>query len=103
MTAILATIAARHRLRGLNAMAALTEAYRAGSEARAAHRRPGGGRPRYGELPGEDSILRRIAALREVGATSREIAETLNERGAARRGGKPWTVRAVRDVARDDR
>lgn len=100
MTDPLVAIARRNGLVGDAVMSALLEAFAAGSEARSAHRRPGGGRPRYGELPGESAILDRIAALREVGASSREIAEALNARGARRRGGKPWTVRTVRDVVR---
>lgn len=100
MTAILATIAARHRLRGRNAMAALADAYRAGSEARSAHRRPGGGRPRYGELPGEAEVLHELTAMVAMSYSWAAIVDALNRRGMLRRGGKPWTVRTVRDVVR---
>jgi hypothetical protein len=100
MTDPLPAIAARHRLRGRNAMAALADAYRAGSEARAAHRRPGGGRPRYGELPGEAEVLRELTAMVAMSYSIAAIADELNRRGMFRRGGKLWTVRAVRDVVR---
>lgn len=96
----LESIARRHRITPLSrAVEALGEAFAGGVEAARKPLDPQKpGRKRYGATRAEADVLATVIRWRRDGWTWQAAADGLNDLGARRRNGSPWTASAIAGV-----